>query len=250
MKHLKQLLLLSCISVLMSCSDKNYIIDSTTSNMFATTESKVEWPSPNSKLFGTVTLQVQDSVKKKLAKKSQAEVKELATRSTSTTNRHIFYPQIEQSSIQFIPILNWNGTEFSTNKEKVCFYGTNKQGQTIYYAGTYETWTDSVTPNTNRRFYDATVKTYGQAFADRMIRELKNRSESDKWSLVSYADNSINYDLFEYAKQHSDNGKFFILTTGKRGFHICFLQNNKILTCKKIRKDADIKVQSANGLIR
>ncbi len=252
--------LLFAVIVFMACSDRAYIENR---NLAGDSRSnslskgiKINIPTSDSYLFGSVDRNIQDSVLKKVGLKSLQEQKANMTRGSGTPGK-IYYPIVEQATVQFVPVIEIPqallGIEsqdslFMINRKIACFYGKGRNGENIYYTARYRD-ERNVTKDTNPAFYDATQKAYGQKYADDMIEKIRKRRGADCWKVSYYADNSIMFQLFEYARSHSDNGSFFLLTKGEHYFEVCYFKDGQMFSCRKNKVNDPIRVKPVNELM-
>jgi hypothetical protein len=58
------------------------------------------------------------------------------------------------------------------------------------------------------------------------------------------------YQLMDYARTHSDNGKFFVLDEAQHFSAVCFFEHGKPLRCWKETQYSDMKVEDFSTLMR
>lgn len=77
---------------------------------------------------------------------------------------------------------------------------------------------------------------FGQDAADKMVEKSINRTEAERWEIMAFTPQKNETEKFEYAKKHSDDGTFFILTRENTYPHICFFKDKKPYYCWKTRQ--------------
>ena len=121
-------------------------------------------------------------------------------------------------------------------KEFTCFYGQNEKGETIYFYAIYND-RSNFTKDTNPRMYKMNVEMFGQQYADKEVEKLRSAKGIDRWEIiVASPQDGIGYKKFEYARERSDDGSFFILTKGKTYPHVCFFIDNKPYYCCEMQQ--------------
>ena len=142
------------------------------------------------------------------------------------------------STIKFVPVIDTPSLPSITDSDKILmpqkdfasFYGQNEKGETLYF---YALYTDrsNFTKETNPRMYRDQVELFGQEYADRVIEKLRNAKGPERWEIIVVSPQDPGHKEFEYAREHSDDGSFFILTRGRTYPRVCFFVNNKPYYC-------------------
>ncbi len=145
-------------------------------------------------------------------------------------------PQTNYTSVKFVPVITAPSTSaerkktpfLSTNYEMAWMYGKTIEGENIYFEAEYTDWS-KWEPDKNGQAYKYDVERLGQAVVDSMNERKQNRTGPFRWQITYYPKGSFMYKLIEYARQHSDDGSFFVITSGP--FHyckICYFKNGKV----------------------
>ena len=145
-------------------------------------------------------------------------------------------PQTDYSSIKFVPVIT--GPHNAAERKRIpllspChdvswMYGKTTKGENIYFKAEYTDWS-KWEPDKNSEYYKHRVQETGQAATDALYRRKQNRTGPFRWQITYYPKGSFMYKLIEYARQHSDDGSFFVITSGP--FHyckICYFKNGKV----------------------
>ena len=64
-----------------------------------------------------------------------------------------------------------------------------------------------------------------------LIEKLRNAKGPERWEIIVVSPQDPGHKEFEYAREHSDDGSFFILTRGRTYPRVCFFVNNKPYYC-------------------
>lgn len=147
------------------------------------------------------------------------------------------------STIKFVPVIDTPSLPSITDSDKILmpqkdfasFYGQNEKGETLYF---YALYTDrsNFTKETNPRMYRDQVEMFGQEYADRVIEKLRNAKGPERWEIIVVSPQDPGHKEFEYAREHSDDGSFFILTRGRTYPRVCFFVNNKPYYCCEMQQ--------------
>lgn len=136
-----------------------------------------------------------------------------------------------RTSVKFIPVI-----EKVYSKEGV-YYRKDRthalcpsSDEKVYYWGEYKD-RSKFTKDDNPGMYKANVDLFGQAFADEAVR----RARAITWTISVYQPGGNIYPRIQYAKSHSDDGTFFILTVLSpwRNMDVCYFKDGKPFVCKK-----------------
>lgn len=63
-----------------------------------------------------------------------------------------------------------------------------------------------------KSYYQGYVEVFGKEAADKMVESSIKRTEAERWEIMSFTPQKNETKKFEYAREHSDDGTFFILT--------------------------------------
>ena len=81
------------------------------------------------------------------------------------------------------------------------------------------------------------LKCLGRKLADKMVESSIKRTEAERWEIMSFTPQKNETKKFEYAREHSDDGTFFILTRENTYPHICFFKDKKPYYCWGANQD-------------
>ena len=150
-----------------------------------------------------------------------------------------------KSTIKFVPVIDSPSRLYLVNdSEKVfripekfaCFYGQNDNGETIYFYAIYHA--ENFMKDTNpKSYYQGYVEVFGKEAADKMVESSIKRTEAERWEIMSFTPQKNETKKFEYAREHSDDGTFFILTRENTYPHICFFKDKKPYYCWGANQD-------------
>jgi len=207
---------------------------------------------PNSPLLAPVDKSIQDSVIKRIKMDLNTDVEHY--RNTAQMIRDGI-PRLDFSSLEFAPVIarpsswiTYEGDEpLWIDKEFAYIYGKTDDGEDVYIKVKYKDQKDAA----NSNGYKIRVEAHGKEKADVLLGKLLNRKGIDHWSIVVvYSNGGIRHQMMDYAREQSDDGKFFILTKGKHHSEICYFKDGKAMSCRKSRKDDEIRVQDFANLMR
>ena len=126
--------------------------------------------------------------------------------------------------------------EFRIPEKFACFYGQNDNGETIYFYAIYHA--ENFMKDTNpKSYYQGYVEVFGKEAADKMVESSIKRTEAERWEIMSFTPQKNETKKFEYAREHSDDGTFFILTRENTYPHICFFKDKKPYYCWGANQD-------------
>ena len=150
-----------------------------------------------------------------------------------------------KSTIKFVPVIDSPSRLYLVkDSEKVfripekfaCFYGQNDNGETIYFYAIYHA--ENFMKDTNpKSYYQGYVEVFGKEAADKMVESSIKRTEAERWEIMSFTPQKNETKKFEYAREHSDDGTFFILTRENTYPHICFFKDKKPYYCWGANQD-------------
>lgn len=207
---------------------------------------------PNSPLLAPVDKSIQDSVIKRIKMDLNPDVEYY--RNTVQGIRDDI-PFLDFSSLEFAPViarpLSWityEGDEpLWIDKEFACIYGKTNSGEDVYIILKYKDQSDAA----SSRGYKARIEAHGKEKADALLGKLLNRKGIDHWSIVVvFSKGDIRHQMMDYARKQSDDGKFFILTKGKHHSEVCYFKDGKAMSCRKSRKDDEMRIREFSSLMR
>jgi hypothetical protein len=232
MNTYKQFVIICCTVILTSCSKKelpdagrngqlqiNGHALSTTRKLYVVKPYVLK---PDSYLFSEVDKSIRDTVIKRIKMDLHPDTayyrKKLLLAQPNL-------PQINISSLKFVPVVERSSDaqanrSLSICKEVACLYGKTTNGEDLYISATYHDWSN-VTPRPE--LYQALLKYNRKEEIDANYRSRRSRRGADCWTIIPSVKGSIGYQLMDYARTHSDNGKFFVLDEAQHYFGICFL---------------------------
>lgn len=223
-----------------SCSEQGVYVNSTSNQVVkkdTVVTRAINRLTPGCSLLAEIDKNVQDTVLKRL---------ELNIARNGYSHRKGLSLPLVNSTVKFVPVVD-SPMPLSTiddsdkilvpQKDFTCFYGQNEKGETIYFYAIYKD-RSNFTKETNPRMYKMNVELFGQEYADKEVEKLRNARGPERWEIiVASPQDGIGYKKFEYARKHSDDGSFFILTRGKTYPHVCFFMNKKPYYCCEIQQE-------------
>lgn len=233
MKTIRLLVLLLVQALFFSCSDRGAYTDSASKQIIKRSQlvtRAVDQLTPRCKLLAEVDKSTQDTVLARLS-------------SDIVLNRYEYkqglFPSLN-SSIKFVPVISAPialseideyKDLFQISKDVACFLGLNDKGEMIYFCATYSD-NSNFTKDTNPDMYKVSVEVFGQEFADKDIEKIRSAKGTERWSVTPFRRETSMCKEFEFARNQSDNGAFFVLTREKRSFlTICFFKDKKPYYC-------------------
>ena len=226
--------------VCLSCSEQGVYADSASKQIIKkdmVVTRAINQLTPGCSLLTKIDENAQDTVLKRLelniARNSYSHRKGLSLPLINSTVQSV---SVVDSPMPLSSINDSDGI-LIPQKEFTCFYGQNEKGETIYFYAIYND-RSSFTKDTNPRMYKMNVEMFGQQYADKEVEKLRNAKGTDRWEIiVASPQDGIGYKKFEYAREHSDDGSFFILTFRKTYPHVCFFVNNKPYYCCEMQQN-------------
>ena len=206
---------------------------------------------PDSPLLAPVDKSIQDSVIKRIKMDLNPDVEHL--RNTAQIIRKDI-PPIELSLLEFVPViaqpqilLRHEGDSLLwVDKEFSFMAGKTKNGKDIFIMAEYKNRNNDV----NSLPYRNRSEVLGKEKADETYKKFQNRKGIDHWRISVFPEDSIMFQLMDYARSQSDDGKFFILTKGTHHFEICYFKDGEPLSCRKSTRYDEIRVQKFANLMR
>ena len=133
-------------------------------------------------------------------------------------------------------LVNDSEKVFRIPEKFACFYGQNDNGETIYFYAIYHA--ENFMKDTNpKSYYQGYVEVFGKEAADKMVESSIKRTEAERWEIMSFTPQKNETKKFEYAREHSDDGTFFILTRENTYPHIFFFKDKKPYYCWGANQD-------------
>jgi hypothetical protein len=255
----KKLVIICCTVILTSCSKKelpdagrNGQLQINGHALSATRKLYVVKPyvlKPDSYLFSEVDKSIRDTVIKRI--KMDLHPDTAYYRKKSLLAQPNLAP-INTSSLKFVPVVELSSDaqanrSLSICKEVACLYGKTTNGEDLYISATYHDYSN-VTPRPE--LYQEMLKHTSKGKIDESFRILRSLRGADCWLISSAIKGSIMYQLMDYARTHSDNGKFFVLDEAQHYSGICFFEHGKPLECWKNTKDDEVRVRDFSILMQ
>jgi|GEM_PF-2529739 len=253
----KILIMIACSVILTACSTQNFTESGLNSKSEVQRDAsivKLKIPDlkPNSPLLAPVDKSTQDSVIKRI----QMDLNPNKEHYTNTHQRvRDDIPPLDFSTLEFIPIITrpkswiiYEGDEpLWIEKEFAYMYGKTTDGREVYIVARYKDRSAGL----NTSNYQNILLRTGQEKADTINQRLASRRGIDHWDIVvMFFQGDIMFQMMDYARSQSDDGKFFILLQGKHHSEVCYFKDGKAMSCRKSRKDDEIRVQDFANLMR
>ncbi|MGB3062770.1 hypothetical protein [Sphingobacterium thalpophilum] len=206
----------------------------------------------NSPLLAEVNKNTKDSVTKRIEMDMNPDIEHYQNTAQSIQQD---LPAIDISSLKFMPVISRPLIIASVNKDdmlsinnKMAFIsGKTKNGENIYIVMKYKIQQ----VDTTTRNFKILEESYGKKRNEDFLKKLKNRNGIDHWNIeIILKTGDILYQLFDFARTESDNGKPFILTKGDHQLNICYFKNGKPMTCNKSTKFDEIRVTEFYKLLQ
>jgi hypothetical protein len=177
---------------------------------------------PDSYLFSEVDKSIRDTVMKRI--KMDLHPDTAYYRKKALLAQPNLAP-INTSSLKFVPVVERSSDaqgnrSLSICKEVACLYGKTPNGEDLYILATYHDYSN-VTPSPE--LYQAMLKYTSKEKIDEGDRIMRSQRGADCWMISTGIKGDIMYQLMDYARTHSDNGKFFVLDEAQHYSAVCFL---------------------------
>lgn len=249
MKSIKLLILFFLQLMCFSCSDQGVYVDSISKQILKKNEmvtNAINQLTPGCNLLVVIDRDVQNTVLERL---------ELNVARNWYNHRIGLSLPLINSTVKFVPVIDSPMSLSSIKdsekimwplKDFASFYGQNKKGETIYFYALYSD-RSNFTKETNPKMYRENVEMFGQEYADKVVEKFRNAKGSDRWEIIVVSPQDPGYKEFEYAREHSDDGSYFILTRGKTYPRICFFMDNKPYCC--CEKNQQLDMESLDNLL-
>ena len=235
MKTIKLSILFLVQILLLSCSEQVYV-DGTSKQVIKRykmiTQAISQLTPQNKLLVEEINKNVQDTILERLNMNIAGRWNDSSLSLTLMKSTIKFVPVIDTPSRRYL--VNDSEKVFRIPKKFACFYGQNDKGETIYFYAIYHA--ENFTKEANLENYQGYAEVFGQDAADKMVEKSINRTEAERWEIMAFTPQKNETEKFEYAKKHSDDGTFFILTRENTYPHICFFKDKKPYYCWKTRQ--------------
>ena len=217
----------------------------------STDKSTIKWKegmlTPGSPLLAPVNKSIQDSVIKRIQMDLNPDIEHY--RNTGQLIRKNL-PDIDFSSLEFVPVIarprilfNYQGDSLLwVDKEFAYICGKTKNGENIYVEASYKDKSAGMNPHSYQNVLQAT----DQEKANSINQKFLNRKGIDHWRILVF----IQTPAMDYARNQSDDGKFFILTQGKHHFEVCYFKDGKPMSCRGGSGGKEIVIRDFASLMR